>query len=104
MKSEYRKERDSMLKDMEITTEERNKILTNYIKAGKLDTFPSKVKRKIIILEYVIQQFDEDKIFTEKEINEELKDFYEDFVTIRRALVDFGFMERSSDGSQYRVK
>jgi hypothetical protein len=93
-----------MLKDLEITSEERNKILTNYIKAGKLDTFPSKVKRKIIILEYFIQQFEQEKNYTEKEVNDKLKGIYEDFVTIRRALVDFGFMERSSDGSQYRVK
>ncbi|WP_053075120.1 DUF2087 domain-containing protein [Ornithinibacillus californiensis] len=93
-----------MLKDLEITSEERDKILTNYIKEGKLDTFPSKVKRKIIILEYFIQQFEREKDYTEKEVNDKLKGIYEDFVTIRRALVDFGFMERSRDGKEYRVK
>lgn len=41
---------------------------------------------------------------TEKDINKILKRVYEDYVTIRRALIEYGFIERSNDCSTYWVK
>lgn len=88
----------------DITDNEREKVIKSYLSEGKLNTFPSKEKRKYIILEYIIDSFNSDKVYTEKEVNELLKDFYFDFATIRRYLIDYKFLDRSKDGMEYRVK
>ncbi|MEN2767472.1 DUF2087 domain-containing protein [Ornithinibacillus xuwenensis] len=88
-----------------ITKEEKDKVLSTYFhKDGTLGTFPSKEKRKIIVLQHILGLFNGEKIYTEKEINEILKTIYSDFVTIRRYLIEYGFMERNKDGSEYWIK
>lgn len=71
---------------------------------GKLEIFPSKEKRKLIVLQNIVNHFDGNKKYSEKEINETLKTIYSDFVTIRRSLIEYGFMNREKDCSEYWVK
>ncbi len=87
-----------------ITEEESEKILKSYFKDCKLKTFPAGEKKKIVILKEIIGSFDVNKKYTEKEVNEILKDIFDDFVTIRRYLIEYGFMEREKDCSRYWVK
>ncbi|WP_019152548.1 DUF2087 domain-containing protein [Robertmurraya massiliosenegalensis] len=89
-----------------ITEEERNKVLTTYFKHGvdgPLDTFPSKEKRKLIILQQILTRFEVTKKYTEKEINDILKTIFHDYVTLRRYLIEYGFMDRDRDGATYWV-
>lgn len=51
-----------------------------------------------------MKQFKVDYEYQEKEINHILKRIYEDYSTIRRALIEYGFLERSDDCGIYRVK
>lgn len=83
---------------------DKEKILANYFKDGKLDVSPSKEKRKLIVLENIVSHFDFDKTYSEKEINEILKPIYTDFAIIRRSLIDYGFMERNQDCTEYWIK
>ena len=90
-----------------ITDMEREKILGNYFKQGlrgPLDVFPSKEKRKYIIAQEIIKQFEVDKVYIEKEINDLLATIYPDFATVRRFLIDYRFMTRSDDGKQYWIE
>lgn len=90
-----------------ITEEEKQKVLSTYFKQGtdgRLDTFPSKEKRKLIVLQNIVNRFDFNKKYSEKEINETLKTIYSDFATIRRYLIEYGFMERSKDCTEYWIK
>lgn len=90
-----------------ITEEENDKVLKQYFPeelGGGLKEFPKKEKRKIIILKHIIKRFDVDKKYTEKEVNSILEEIYSDYVTIRRYLIEYGFMDRERDGSQYWVK
>lgn len=68
----------------------------------KLRQFPSKQKKKYIVLNIIIKAIP-DKVFTEKEISDFLKNIYPDFVTIRRALIDYKLMSRTKDGSKYWI-
>ncbi|SDM27429.1 DUF2087 domain-containing protein [Sediminibacillus halophilus] len=89
------------------TEKEKQKVLSTYFKQGidgKLDTFPSKEKRKLIVLQNIVNHFERNKIYTEKEINEILKTIYSDFATIRRYLIEYGFMGRSKDCTEYWIK
>lgn len=59
------------------------------------------------IYEYLSEKFEFDKVYAEREVNELLKRWSTtgDHVILRRALVDFGFLSRKRDGSEYmRVK
>ncbi|WP_370453212.1 DUF2087 domain-containing protein [Oceanobacillus sp. CFH 90083] len=90
-----------------ITEAEKKKVLSTYFKEGldgQLDKFPSKEKRKLIVLQNIMTHFELNKVYSEKEINHILTPVYSDFVTIRRYLIEYGFMERSKDGMEYWVK
>lgn len=88
-----------------ITDKERESIIKNYMdETGAIKTFPAKEKNKIIVLSEIVKQFTSGKKYPEKEINRILQRIYEDYATIRRSLIEYGFFERSNDCSSYWVK
>jgi DNA-binding CsgD family transcriptional regulator len=90
-----------------ITEAENEKILATYFKQGldgPLTVFPLKEKKRVAILRHLLVNFEPNKTYTEKEVNTILKQFYDDYVLLRRLLIDYGFMDRKYDGSAYWVK
>lgn len=87
-----------------VTEEERQKIINSYFKGKELKTFPASEKKKIVILQQIIKNFDSRKKYSEKEVNDVLKTIFEDFATIRRYLIEYGFMDRKTDCTEYWVK
>lgn len=89
-----------------ITEEENAEILKTYFKQGlegPITELPKKQKRKVAILRQIIKRFEIGRDYTEKEVNSILAEVYEDHVTLRRYLIDYGLLEREDDGSRYRV-
>lgn len=97
-----------MVDDRYITTkEESEKIIENSFESLsplKLKVFSAKEKKKIVVLTKIAEQFVKGRIYPEKEVNQILKGIYEDFVTLRRYLIEYGFMERSKDCKEYWLK
>ena len=90
-----------------ITEQDREKTLKTYMESttGMLKQFPAKEKKKIIVLREIIKNFMVGRTYSEQEVNRRLKRIYEaDYPTIRRALIEYGFMERSADCRVYHVK
>ena len=88
-----------------VTDAEKANIIKTYInESGALISYPAKEKTKVIILKEIAKNFSKEKTYSEKEINRILKRIYEDFATIRRALIEYGFIERTNDCSSYWVK
>ena len=90
-----------------ITTEEQQEVEKKFFPAGidgPLVKFPKKEKQKLATLRVIIKRFELERIYSEKEINEVLKNVYADFVTLRRYLIEYGFLDRKDDGSAYWVK
>ena len=90
-----------------ITQADREEILSRYFTPEgelRIKNFPAKEKNKIIIMQKIINRFEPNRQFSEKEVNEILKQYYEDFVSVRRALIEYGFMDRSGDCMYYWVK
>jgi len=71
---------------------------------GPLRTFSIKEKHKLVVLQEIVKRFQGQKTYTEKEINLILKAVYPDFATLRRYLVEYNFLDRTPDGSQYWLK
>lgn len=90
-----------------ITKEEQEEIEKKFFSKGidgTLIKFPKKEKQKLATLRVIIQRFDLERVYKEKEINEVLKNVYADYVTLRRYLIEYGFLDRKDDGSEYWVK
>jgi hypothetical protein len=90
-----------------VTLDEAEKALKKYFPEGTdgpLLKFDIKEKHKLIVLRELVKRFQGDREYTEKEVNEILKDAYDDFAVLRRYLIEYGFMDREPDGSRYWVK
>lgn len=87
-----------------VTDEETAKIMKNYFSSADplvLKTFPSREKKKLVVLKQIAGQFDRHLRYDEKQVNAILKPIFGDFATIRRYLIEYGFMGRTADGSAY---
>jgi len=93
---------------LDITQEEEEKILKNVfssLEPLKLKVISSKAKKKEVIYKKIAEQFEKDKKYTEQDVNGMLKQIYpDDFSTLRRGLIEMGYMDRKSDGSEYWLK
>ena len=90
-----------------ITEEEQQKTVGKYfedLQEAKLKKFPLKEKQRLIILREIIKHIDNDKTYSEKALNDILIPIYEDYVLIRRLLIEYGFIDRKDDGSEYWIK
>ncbi len=88
-----------------ITEQERQKTLqNNFTEDGRLRVLPRKEKKKIIILTEIAKSFKSNQSYTEKEVDRILKRVFDDHVTLRRYLIEYGFLDRNNDGSKYWVK
>jgi hypothetical protein len=88
--------------EMSVTAEERASIISNFFtKDGKLKNYPAQRKKKLVILEHMVKGLEFGKVYQEKEINEFLKQFHEDYATLRRELIMCQFMYR--ENNQYEL-
>lgn len=67
----------------------------------RFNVFPAKEKRKYIIASFLVHEFEENKIYTELEVNDILRVIYPDFATVRRFMIDYDFIRRSDDCRAY---
>jgi hypothetical protein len=75
----------------------RQDIIDNFLtRDGRLKNIPAQRKKKIMILEYLVKGLEMGKKYTEKEINEYIKKFHDDYATIRRELIIHQFMYREN--------
>ena len=82
----------------------RKKVITNFMHRGKITQFPRQHKKRLILLEEVIKHFAEDKIYKEKEVDKIISEIFSDYCTLRRMLIDEGFMERKEGNYQIKTQ
>src|SRR6478609_1712424 len=73
---------------------ERAKILKDFFAGEQLKSIPSQRKKRVVILQHLVERFELGRAYPEKEVNAILKTAHEDFATLRRELIDYGFMKR----------
>ncbi|QHQ62886.1 DUF2087 domain-containing protein [Anaerocolumna sedimenticola] len=69
----------------------------------KIKIWPAKRDLKIEILKYLSEKFETGVFYTEKEVNEIIKNWhtFSDFFLLRRGLIDMKYLSRTKDGLQY---
>lgn len=63
------------------------KVLSVYLVDGKLASIPTQRKKRDVILRFLAEQFDEGRVYSEKEVNQILVAYHDDVATLRRELV-----------------
>ncbi len=94
-----------VVKDLDREVYDR-KILKDYLaNDGTISQIPSNRRKLDVILRYLAEQFEFDREYSEKEVNEIIAAYNEDISGLRRDLISVGFLDRERDGSAYwRVK
>ncbi|MDE7307408.1 MAG: DUF2087 domain-containing protein [Lachnospiraceae bacterium] len=92
---------------MEKSIQIYNKKLDNYFDSnGKLLQYLSKRPMRIIVLTKIVRQMQENRKYTEKEINEIIRSHiaFSDIELIRREMYQYKLLGRLRDGSEYWVE
>lgn len=67
--------------------DERQKVISNFFKNGRLKDIPVQRKKKLYVFEEILKAFEADRDYTEPEVNETIKVYFDDFCTIRREFI-----------------
>ncbi|MBK8902002.1 MAG: metalloregulator ArsR/SmtB family transcription factor [Anaerolineaceae bacterium] len=73
------------------------KVLNTFMANGRITQIPSRRKKQLVIMQWVADQFAYDVRYPEAELNERLKEFNEDFASLRRYLIDYKLMAREKN-------
>ncbi len=68
---------------------------------GSIKAFPVQEKKYLVLVRYVLRDFEPGIRYTEKQVNSILSKYSKDTARLRRSLVEYKFMEREGGGGKY---
>lgn len=78
------------------------KVIANFtFPDGRIKAFPAQRKKFEVILRYVLREFEPGVRYSEKQVNEIIARYHEDTATLRRELVNYGWLAREGGGREY---
>jgi biotin operon repressor len=80
---------------------EDDTVIRAFFDGPRLRQIPASRKKRVIVLRRLLERFESGRTYLEQEVNELLRDTHDDVATLRREMVDYGFMVR--DRGIYRV-
>lgn len=72
------------------------KVLRNFLEGECLKEIPASRKKRLVILKWLVSQFEWDVTYPERAVNEILKHHHPDCATLRRELVGYQLMKREN--------
>lgn len=79
-----------------------NDVLSRFFKGGRLTSLPAARSKRIALLNHIAQEFEPGRYYEEREVNRILKRYHDDYASLRRYLVDEGFLSREA-GKYWRT-
>ena len=80
----------------------RKQVLAAFFSSGVLQQLPKKWRKRRVVLEQFLSRFEPGRAYPEHEVNDRIRPVFSDYCTIRRLLVDEGYLTR--DGQIYRLE
>jgi biotin operon repressor len=81
---------------------DEQQVLREHTSGARLTSLPAKQKKMNVVLRWLATLFEPEKMYNEVEVNVVLKAVYEeDYVSLRRDLIDFGYLRRERGGGKY---
>lgn len=102
MHRDVQPEKITVADDAETSSEWERKTLRDFFAGERLKQIPVNRKKKEVILNWLVTRFDESTRYPEKAVNEIIKRHHEDSASLRRELVDGGWMAREN-GVYWRI-
>ncbi len=87
-------------KDVSVMSAEEKyekEVLSHFFKYGKLVQIPTQRKKREIVLSEMAKRLEKGRVYSEKEINEVILAFHEDYCTIRREMIACGIVAREKE-------
>ncbi|TPG14743.1 DUF2087 domain-containing protein [Pedococcus bigeumensis] len=82
---------------------DREAVLRAFVQPdGSLSAIPTRIRKRLVVLNEMAQQFDIGQTYDETAVNNTLRPWHDDVAALRRYLVEEGFLERR-DGLYWRV-
>lgn len=81
----------------------RQRVLDSFFEYGRLKSIPAQRKKERIVLEKLVEDFEFDRVYAEREVNLIISNYHDDFCTIRRDMISEKLLDRSAKG-YWRVK
>lgn len=79
-------------------------MLKNFLdEQGRIIRWPAKQSLKIQVIKYIASKFEDERFYTEKEVNETIDKWhtYGDYFMLRRGMIEYKLFDRTRNGSQY---
>ena len=71
------------------------KVVKNFTNPdGSLKAIPGQLKKMKAVLNYILPEFEDGKRYQEKEVNQILERFHQDYAQLRRTMIDTGLKKR----------
>ncbi len=74
--------------------------LTPFVRDGHIFKIPVAAEKQKMLMRWLVERFETDRSYPEREVNAILKEVHPDFAALRRMLIDYRIMER--DHGVYR--
>jgi len=75
-------------------SEDEEAVLRTFFRGGRLTEIPVKEAKRRIVLERIAMEFEPGRRYDEREVNVIVGAFHNDYASVRRHLVDGGFLDR----------
>ena len=72
-------------------------VLRRFVSKGRLLAMPAARSKRLVVLDHLAGLFEPGRRYPEPEVNELLKRYHPDYATLRRYLVDDGFLDREDE-------
>jgi hypothetical protein len=71
-------------------------VFRAFVKDGRITLMPAKRSKRLVLFDHVARLFEIGVHYSELEVNSILRAVFDDYVALRRYLIDEGFLDRAS--------
>ena len=75
-------------------TTARQKVVANFVKNEHIERLPAQRSKRKYLLEYILAQFEPNRLYSEDDVNRIIARFHSDFCTVRREFIAEKMMDR----------
>ena len=72
----------------------KQKVVANFVKNERINKLPAHRSKRKFLLEYILAQFEPNRLYSEDEVNKIISRHHDDFCTVRREFVAEKMMDR----------
>lgn len=92
----------SMAAKVDLEAYDRKVLRDVMLPDGKLKIIPAQRKKREVVLRYILNEFQPEVHYTEKQVNEILARFHDDTATLRREMIAYKMMGRA-EGEYWKI-